>query len=340
MRLAVFCVLFLILVQTVASAATLTTDKTLYKQGEKIVVQFTDPEAHAGAWIGLFESTAPTDPWADGDSYDIGYQYTNGATNGYVELEASRPGFFNIRFFNADADINVAAAISTTFEVSSEGGRIGQPTLAFEKPILRRGESVKLHFTWDPSLPEGAWIGMFKHSDPLDGTQDPNSFDFAYDYVGDRTSGVWIFDAPDEIGWYSAAIVSGNADEWNPYCTVSMQVTLDGEHPLPIADKKKPIVLSASKLHVGDELTVAFAADYGLRDSAWIGIMPASVTSLKEEDNDNEDVNYRYVNPGEIWYWTFYVPETPGLYVARLFPANESNCYAINDGAYFEVIPR
>ncbi len=339
MRILFYVVLLLVSFQVAASAATLTTDKTLYKQGEKIVVQFSDPEGHQGAWIGLFEATAPTDPWADGDSYDIDYEYTNGRSSGYVELTAYRPGFFNVRFFNADDDINVAAAISSTFEVSTEGGRIGQPTLAFEQPIFRRGERVKLHFTWNPSLPEGAWIGLFKNNAPLDGTEDPDDYDIAYDYVYDRTSGVWIFDAPEEIGWYRAAIVTGT-DDWNPYCTVSMQVTLDGERPLPVADKRNPIVFSASKLHIGEELTIAYAIDYGVRDSAWIGIIPASVSSLKESDNDAEDVNYIYVKPGAVWYWTFFVPDVTGLYVARLFPSTDSNCYAVTNGSYFEVIPR
>jgi hypothetical protein len=332
--------LVLLASQAAFAAATLSTDKTLYKEGEKIIVQFTDPEGHSGAWIGLFEATAPTDPWADGDSYDLDYGYTSGATSGYVELNAVRPGWFQIRFFNADDDINIAAAISTTFEISTEGGRIGDPTLSFEQPIFRRGEHVKLHYTWNPALGNNAWVGLFKNLDPLDGTENPDNYDIVYDFIQEETSGVWVFDAPEEIGWYRAAIISGVENEWNPFCTVSMQVTLDGKRPLPIADKKNPVVLGASKLRVGDELTIAYAIDYGVRDSAWIGIMPASVTSLNEQDNDNADVDYRHVQPGETWYWTLYVPDSPGMYVVRLFPASDSNAYAVNNGVYFEVVPR
>src|SRR3990172_2006911 len=143
-----------------------------------------------------------------------------------------------------------------------------------------------------------------------------------YKYVYNETSGVWVLDAREEVGWYRAAIQkSGNDGDWNPYCTISMQVTLDGKHALPVADERNPVVLSASKLRVGDELTIAYSIPLGVRDSAWIGIMPSSVTSLKEQDNDAKYIQYENVGQGEVWYWTIYVPDTPGRYVVRLFPS-------------------
>jgi len=341
MRSLILASLLILLASQAAFAAALSTDKSLYKEGETIFVTFSDPEAHPNAWIGMFYESAPTEPWADGDSYDLAYQWTGGKTSGVVQFTANHTGFMHFRFFNDDSEINVATNVSPTFEVSTEGGRIGGPTLSFEKPVFLRGEHVKLHFTWDPTLPADAWIGMFKHTAPLDGTEDPDNYDFMYKYVYNETSGVWVFDAPDEVGWYRAAIQkSGNDGDWNPYCTISMQVTLDGKHALPVADERNPVVLSASKLRVGDELTIAYSIPLGVRDSAWIGIMPSSVTSLKEQDNDAKYIQYENVGQGEVWYWTIYVPDTPGRYVVRLFPSSDSNAYAVNDGVYFEVSPR
>ena len=75
-------------------------------------------------------------------------------------------------------------------------------------------------------------------------------------------------------------------------------------------------------------------------DNAWLGLIPASVTSLKDSDNDAADINYIYVKAGQAWYWTFHAPSQPGTYVVRLFPADESDASAISKGVYFEVISR
>ncbi|MEP0813926.1 MAG: hypothetical protein HRF49_04605 [bacterium] len=323
-----------------AHAATVSVDKEIYKLGEKIRVTFTDPGANAGAWIGLFDASVPTDPYTDADDYDRDYAYTGGKTSGVVELDAVDTGFFQVRFFERDADPDIPVASSATFQISTEGGRIGDPTVAFDKPVYKRGEKVKLTFTFNPSLPDGAWIGLFKNFSPLDGSEDPDDHDIKYEYVSGRTSGVWAFDAPDEPGYYVAAIISGDSNEWTPYCRVRMQVTLDGKTALPVADDRNPLAASAVRVRAGDEITIAYKTPLGVKSSAWLGLIPASVGSLREQDNDAADIDYIYVKAGQSWYWTFHSPSQPGTYVVRLFPADENDAYAINQGVYFEVVPR
>lgn len=319
--------------------ATLSTDKGLYKVGEQIRVEFSDPAGSTGAWIGLFYASTPTDQWTNADDFDLAYQYTSGKTSGMVLFEARDTGFFQFRFFTEDAAVDVPIASSSTFEVSSEGGRIGEPSLAFEKPVYMRGERIRLSFTFNPALPGGAWIGLFKNTAPLDGSENPDNFDIGYDYINNRTSGVWAFDAPKEPGYYVAAIISGDSNEWTPYCKVRMQVTLDGVKALPVAHSKQPLALSAFQVRAGDEITAAYAIPEGL-ERPWVGLIPASVTSLKESDNDAKDVAWIYADSGVSWYWTFHAPSEPGRYVIRIFPADNDLCYAITEGVYFDVIPR
>ena len=341
MRAVLIGVLLALILATAAGAATLVTDKSLYKVGEKIIISFTDPEAHQGAWIGLFDAAVPTDAYTDADDYDQAYEYTGGKTSGYVEFTANSAGFFQIRFFNSDGDPDVPTASSATFEISTEGGKIGEPSVSFDKANYQRGTKVKLSFTWNPALPDGAWIGFFKNESPLDGSENPDNYDIKYEYVSGRTSGVWSFDAPTEPGIYRAAIISGDTNNWTPYCSVGMQVTLDGRAPLPRADERTTLALSAAKLRAGDELTVAYFIPYGLENS-WIGIMPASCTSLNTRDNDDVDVSYLYAKSGSSWYWTFHVPPEPGNYVIRIFPSanDEERTFAIDGGVYFTVVPR
>lgn len=340
MRLAFLVSVFLVLASLSAGAATLSTDGNLYQSGDKIHVSFNDPDGHDGAWIGLFYASVPTDEFTDADAYDLDYAYTQGQISGIVELDARQTGFFQVRFIVRIGDIDVAIASSATFEVSSEGARIGEPSLAFEKLIHMRGADVRLSFTFNPSLPDGAWIGIFERNVRLDGSVNPDSHDKAYSYVKNRTSGVWDFKAPMKVGYYSAAIISGDKNEWVPYTRIHFQVTLDGMTPLPVADDRHPLALSRMRLMAGEELIVAYKAPGTIGSGAWLGLIPASVTALDEGTNDRSDLSYKYVDPGERWYWTIHVPANPGFYVIRLFPSGENSAIAINPGAYFEVVPR
>ena len=339
MRALLLSVVLVALLAGAALGASLSTDKSLYKIGDEIKVYFSDPGGHKGAWIGLFYADVPTDEWTNADSFDLAYVYTKGATEGVVTFTAKHTGFLQVRFFNEDAAHDVPVASSATFEVSTEGGRIGEPSLAFDKPVYKRGEKIKLSFTFDPTLPDGAWIGLFKNFAPLDGSDDPDRHDIKYDYIKKRTSGVWAFDAPNEPGYYVAAIISGAKNEWTPYCKVRMQVSLDGVRPLPVAHEEQPLALGAAKVRAGDEITVAYAAPLGL-ENPWIGVMPATVTTTSTGENDRYDISYTWVKSGMTWYWTFHAPSSPGQYVVRLFPSSKRESNAISDGVIFEVIPR
>ncbi len=85
---------------------TLTTDKTEYSVGEKIVITFTAPVSlNENAWIGLIPSETPHGSEATNDAADVEYAYIKKQASGTMTFTApEKTGSWDIRMNDSDSD--------------------------------------------------------------------------------------------------------------------------------------------------------------------------------------------------------------------------------------------
>lgn len=74
----------------------------------------------------------------------------------------------------------------------------------------------------------------------------------------------------------------------------------------------------------GETIHLIFQAPSGLKDNAWIGLIPSEVKHGSESENDSYDVAYQYLNGKTKGMMMFTAPDKPGKYDFRLNSTDEN----------------
>ncbi len=78
------------------------------------------------------------------------------------------------------------------------------------------------------------------------------------------------------------------------------------------------ITLNKYNFHPGETIVVSYNAPRSITKTAWIGIIPANIKHGSERVNDNNDIDYRYLEQGVVGTFSFKAPSKPGLYDFRM----------------------
>jgi len=206
------------------------------------------------------------------------------------------------------------------------------------KLSYRIGETISVEFA--SGAGEQGWIGLIPASVTAEDAAANDAEDVAYAYLPKDTNMVSLI-VPQE-GSFVLRLISGSeaADKvlfTSPIIMASQWAKGDRTNKvapyITLGEQTKP---GKIELPTGAPLPVYWMLPETYPSTAWIGMIPANVTSQSEADNDAADVDYQYVKSGTQGYLTFFLQQ-PGDYVFRLFPSDVAGCEAVAESEPFTV---
>jgi outer membrane protein OmpA-like peptidoglycan-associated protein len=291
-----------ICIATFAYSDSLKIDKTEVLPGQEITVTLTTSGGlENSSWIGVIPSDIKHGDESTNDAHDVDYQYFKKDDPKYVFKAPVKPGSYDFRLSSGGKEL-----ASTTFRVLAPQYN---PKLTIPKTAFMPSDKIDLAFKVDQPLPQGAWIGLIP-SDVPHGSEDTNDqHDLSYQYVGNKTSGTFTFNAPDKSGSYDLRL---NDSDGNG--TEIASVTFS------VGDIKKEGTLKLSKTTFlpGERIELDFTASDTLPRSAWVGMVPSKVEHGKEDVNDQYDIQWQYLEKKTSGKMMFTAPPENGSYDFRL----------------------
>jgi outer membrane protein OmpA-like peptidoglycan-associated protein len=183
-------------------------------------------------------------------------------------------------------------------------------TLKLDKKDYSPGETIQITVSATGETKSGAWIGMIPSKVPHGTTEENDRNDLTYQYLGDKTSGVFEMAAPIEPGSYDIRLMEGEHTGDKEIASQTFRVAA--------VDYAAKLSLSKTNLLPGEKVDVTFSVSRALPKGAWLGIIPSDVPHGSEATNDQHDVNYQYIGDKTSATLTFQVPEKSGAYDFRL----------------------
>lgn len=212
-----------------------------------------------------------------------------------------------------------AAAANAEAALPEAGG------LTLETEGSRPGEPIRVAYRLEQPAGGSTWVGLIPAEVEATDEAANDAADVTYEYVPDgSSSGTLTIAGQAPPGRYRLRLFAGDDAgsgmlSETPVFEVRPWRWPEGEGPtLTVAD---------DALDAGEELVVAFELPEALPEQAWLAVIPATVTSREEADNDAADVDYEYVRgtSGEVRF-----ADLPsGDYVVRLFPCDDAPCAAV-----------
>jgi hypothetical protein len=289
-------------------AATLALGKTMLAPNEEFQVRFTAPDSlPEDAWVGIIPSGVPHGEEAVNDENDIDYQYLEGQTSGVLTFTAPQePGSYDLRLNDSNQDGKEVASV--TFSVALPAGDV-QPALVLDKTTFAPNEEFQVYISTPTWYPAEAWVGIIPSNVPHgdEAVNDENDID--YQYINTQISGTLTFVAPQNPGSYDLRLNDGTGLET---ASVTFSVVI------PTGDVEPSLRLDKTTFAPGEEILVYFTAPSWYPAGAWVGLIPSEVPHGDEAVNDENDVDYQYLEGQTSGVLTFTAPETPGSYDLRM----------------------
>jgi outer membrane protein OmpA-like peptidoglycan-associated protein len=302
MKKILWTVLF-VSIATCAYSDSLKTDKTEVLPGQEITVTLTTGGGlEQSAWIGVIPSDVKHGEESTNDAHDVDYQYFKKDDPKYIFKAPVKPGSYDFRLSFGGKEI-----ASTTFRVLAPQYNA---KLTLPKTSYMPSDKIELGFQVAQPLPQGAWIGMIPSNIPH-GSEDTNDkHDITYQYVGEKTSGTFTFEAPDRSGSFDLRLNDSDSSAGTEIASVTFTV---GE-----IKKEGTLKLSKTTFLPGEQIEVTFTASDTLPARAWVGMIPSKVEHGKEDVNDQHDIQWQYVEKKTSGKMLFTAPPENGSYDFRL----------------------
>lgn len=90
------------------------------------------------------------------------------------------------------------------------------------------------------------------------------------------------------------------------------------------AKGKNKIILAKKIVKPGAQIKIKFTTVKGLKDNAWIGIIPSNVRHGSEAENDKHDLSYQYLGGKTKGTLIFTAPMKPGAYDFRMHDTDDN----------------
>jgi len=184
-----------------------------------------------------------------------------------------------------------------------------QATLSLDKTTVAPGAEVVVSFTAGAGFKDNAWIGIIPSDVPHGDESTNDEHDLVYKYLENKTEGTFTFMVPGQVGSYDFRMHDTDQDG-KEVVSASFTVKLFKEGATLKLDKET--------YSVGEEIRVTFTAPAEWGAGAWVGIIPSDVPHGKEDENDQHDIAYRYLEKKTEGLLTFKAPKEKGKYDIRM----------------------
>jgi len=87
---------------------------------------------------------------------------------------------------------------------------------------------------------------------------------------------------------------------------------------------KPTLKLEKTTFAAGEEITVSFTAPSSYEENAWVGIIPSDVPHGSEDENDEHDIAYIYLEKKTSGTMTFFAPGQAGAYDFRMHDTDDN----------------
>jgi uncharacterized protein YfaS (alpha-2-macroglobulin family) len=171
------------------------------------------------------------------------------------------------------------------------------------------GETFTVSYSTPAKLSPKAWIGIVPSNIPHGSEERNDQHDIEYHYIGENMRGTLSFTAPDKPGSYDLRF---NDSDDNGREIGSVTFTIVG------SKKDHGLTLDKSVFLPREKIRVTFTAPQGLDPKAWIGIIPSNIPHGSEEQNDRNDIDYKYLSGKTGGTLEFLAPAKSGAYDFRL----------------------
>ncbi|MBN1150042.1 hypothetical protein JXA84_02345 [candidate division WOR-3 bacterium] len=184
-----------------------------------------------------------------------------------------------------------------------------------DKEVYSPEEIIVVQYLALEEFDDNAWIGLIP-SEVAHGDEEENDeYDVQYHLIGTELEGEVTFDAPVEPGEYDIRMFDSDFEgEEVTYASF----TVSGERQ----DVTATIELEKDVFEPGEEIEVKFTVSQRLESSAWIGLIPSDVAHGDEEEADQYDLDWNYLDGELEGTLTYYAPDEPGSYDLRLFSSD------------------
>lgn len=184
-----------------------------------------------------------------------------------------------------------------------------QASLSVNKATVAPGAEIMVTFTAGTGFKENAWIGIIPSNIPHGSESQNDEHDLVYKYLDNQSEGTFTFTAPGQAGSYDFRMHDSDADGKEvASVTFTVQVYKEGA----------TLNLDKGTYTPGEEIRVTFTAPAEWGANAWVGIIPSDVPHGSEDENDQHDISYRYLEEKTTGLVTFKAPEEKGGYDIRM----------------------
>jgi len=204
------------------------------------------------------------------------------------------------------------ALIVSIITFTSCGGT--KPSVKLDKTTFACGEEIAVTFT-APSYPENAWVGIIPSDVPHGDESQNDEHDVAYVYLKKQTSGVLNFFAPGKPGTYDFRMHDTD-DNGKEVASISFEAK--------VVTEGAELKLDKTIYAPGEEIRLALTAPAAFGPKAWVGIIPSDVPHGSEDENDQHDVAYMYLDKKTQGLLVFEAPEKAGVYDFRMHDTDDN----------------
>lgn len=211
---------------------------------------------------------------------------------------------------SSTANVNKTSNVNSASNTNTAVIIVEKTTVTLNKSSYQIDEDVKATYKVVEPLKEGAWIGIIPASVTHGLESDGDANDVDWEYLNGSTSGTITLTAPATAGSYDVRIYDTEDEDGVELGYASFKVVGD-------SDEVSQLELSQTSYAPGEAITLTVTQGTDLRSNAWVGIIPSDVEHGSEEVNDENDIDWRYLDSGEN-VLTFAAPDEPGDYDFRL----------------------
>jgi hypothetical protein len=248
-------------IQVAPTTPGVSTDKSLYAQGEEIVVTFARGPGNPKDWIGIYrEGQAP------GEVDSTLWLYVDGTTSGTEGLEQGTVTFPSgmaaggewVVFFLENDGYEILASRAFTVLAGA-----GAPFVLANHSNYFPGEDIEVFFRNGPGMPND-WIGIYP------GGVTPGAGSTRWFYVNNETTATEGF----TTGTILFAGGLQNVGDWAAHLLFDEGYTSLAESPFKVVEAWDPVVRTGQRIYGPNEpITVSFYNGPGAPKD-WIGVYP------------------------------------------------------------------